>query len=125
MTTVIRGGVYLVDDKELRLIPEEARVVHDARRPVVVVSGAKTNPDDNWPFVLICPISGSTSKWTRFDVQLAAAQGGVAKKCWIRIPAMQPAMKSVLQDRAGVLEERLLAQIDVRLSQYLGLLDDD
>lgn len=125
MTTIIRGGVYLVDDKELRLIPEEQRVVHDARRPVVVVSGAKTNPEESWPFVVICPISGSTSKRTRFDVQLAPGQGGVAKKCWIRIPAMQPAMKSVLEDRSGVLEERLLAQIDVRISQYLGLLDDD
>ncbi|MFI6458095.1 type II toxin-antitoxin system PemK/MazF family toxin [Streptosporangium amethystogenes] len=119
----LAGGVYLVSDKSLRLIPEEDRVVHDERRPVVVVTGTESNGDPDWPFVLACPISGSTSRRTRFDVQLARGQGGAVKKCWIRIPAVQPLMKSVLEDRTGTLGEDLLTQVHGRLAQYLGLLD--
>ncbi|WP_082801536.1 type II toxin-antitoxin system PemK/MazF family toxin [Herbidospora cretacea] len=118
----VTGGVYLVSDKALRLIPEEERVVHDERRPVVVVTGGESNSDSHWPFVLVCPISGSTSRRTRFDIQLARGQGGVVKKCWIRIPAVQPLMKSVLEDRSGALDEDLLTQVQARLAQYLGLL---
>jgi mRNA-degrading endonuclease toxin of MazEF toxin-antitoxin module len=119
----ISGGVYLVTDKSLRLIPEEERVVHDQRRPVVVVTSAASNGDPDWPFVLACPISGSTSRRTRFDVQLAKGQAGVVKKCWIRIPAVQPLTKSALEDRTGTLDEDLLTQVQGRLAQYLGLLD--
>ncbi|MER5621664.1 type II toxin-antitoxin system PemK/MazF family toxin [Streptosporangium sp. NPDC002544] len=119
----LAGGVYLVSDKSLRLIPEEDRVVHDERRPVVVVTGTESNGDPDWPFVLACPISGSTSRRTRFDVQLAKGQGGAVKKCWIRVPAVQPLMKSVLEDRSGTLDEDLLTQVHGRLAQYLGLLD--
>ncbi|MGP3912467.1 type II toxin-antitoxin system PemK/MazF family toxin [Nonomuraea sp. 10N515B] len=118
----VAGGVYLVSDKAVRLIPEEERVIHDERRPVVVVTGGDSNGDPTWPFVLACPISGSTSRRTRFDVQLARGQGGVIKKCWIRIPAVQPLLKTALEDRTGTLEEDLLTQVQGRLAQYLGLL---
>lgn len=117
----IIGGVYLVQDERLRLIPEEERVTHDTRRPVVVVTGPVTNGDPAWQFVLACPISGSTSRRTRFDVQLAAGQGGVTKKCWIRIPAVQPLLKTQLEDRSGTLDERLLSQVQARLAQYMGI----
>ncbi|WP_182884883.1 type II toxin-antitoxin system PemK/MazF family toxin [Microbispora sp. H10885] len=119
----VAGGVYFASDKEVRLIPEEDRVVHDERRPVVVVTGVESNGDPDWQFVLVCPISGSTSRRTRFDVQLGKGQGGVIKKCWIRIPAVQPLMKSALEDRTGTLDEDLLTQVQGRLAQYLGLLN--
>ena len=115
------GGVYLVQEKNIRLLPEEERVLHDARRPVVIVSGPETNGDHGWPFVLMCPISGSTSRRTRYDVQLASGQGGVSKKCWIRVPAVQPLLKTCLEDRSGTLDERLLSQVHARLVQYIGL----
>jgi mRNA-degrading endonuclease toxin of MazEF toxin-antitoxin module len=118
---VIVGGVYLVQDKLIRLLPEEERVVKDPRRPVVVVSGPDTNGDAAWPLVLACPISGSTSRRTKYDAQLAAGQGGVIKKCWVRVPAVQPLQKTDLQDRSGTLDERLLAQVHTRLVQYMGL----
>jgi mRNA-degrading endonuclease toxin of MazEF toxin-antitoxin module len=116
------GGVYLVRDERLRLIPEEERVMHDSRRPVLVVTGPATNGETDWPFVLACPISGSTSRRTRYDVQLATGQGGVTKKCWIRVPAVQPLLKAHLEDRSGTLDERLLSQVQTRLAQYMGLL---
>lgn len=119
----VAGGVYLVSDKALRLIPEEERAVHDERRPVVVVTGVTTNGDPEWPFVLACPVSGSTKRRTWFDVQLGKGQGGVTKKCWIRIPAVQPLMKTVLEDRMGTLDELLLTQVQGRLAQYMGLVD--
>lgn len=118
----VAGGVYLVPDKVLRLIPEESRDVHDERRPVVVVTGGESNGDLDWPFLLACPVSGSTRRRTRFDVQLSRGQGGAVKKCWIRIPAVQPLMKTALEDRTGVLDEELLTQVQGRLAQYLGLL---
>ncbi|MFC6083840.1 type II toxin-antitoxin system PemK/MazF family toxin [Sphaerisporangium aureirubrum] len=119
----VTGGVYLVRDKALRLLPEEERVVHDERRPVVVVTGHRSNGDPDWPFVLACPVSGSTSRRTRFDVQLAQGQGGAQKKCWIRVPAVQPLAKAVLEDRSGTLDEDLLTQVQARLAQYMGLID--
>ncbi|WP_157520913.1 type II toxin-antitoxin system PemK/MazF family toxin [Herbidospora daliensis] len=119
----VAGGVYLVNDKVVRLLPEDKRVVHDERRMVVVVTGGGPNRDPDWPVVLICPISGSTRQRTAFDIQLARGQGGATKKCWIRIPAVQPLMKSVLEDRTGALDENLLTQVQARLAQYLGLLD--
>ena len=117
----LAGGVYLISGKTLRLIPEEQRVVHDERRPVVVVTGIESNGDPEWPFVLACRISASTRRRTRFDVQLAMGQGGATKKCWIRIPAVQPLMKSDLEDQSGTLDEALLTQVQGRLAQYLGL----
>ncbi|WP_432107358.1 type II toxin-antitoxin system PemK/MazF family toxin [Streptomyces sp. AA1529] len=122
---VLAGGVYYVVDEKLRLIPDEQRQLHEARRPVLVVTGPTANGDLEWPFTLVCPISGSTGRRTRYDVQLAAGQGGLVKKCWIRVPAAQPLMKVALGDRLGTLEERLLSQVQARLAQYLGMIDDN
>ncbi|MEU2299633.1 type II toxin-antitoxin system PemK/MazF family toxin [Streptomyces antibioticus] len=122
---VYAGGIYYVVDEKLRLIPDEERQLHDTRRPVLIVTGPTANGDTKWPFVLACPISGSTSRKTRYDVQLAQGQGGVTKKCWVRVPAIQPLMKEALGDRLGTLEERLLSQVQVRLAQYLGMIEDN
>lgn len=120
-TPVYAGGIYLVRDELLRLIPEEERQVHVTRRPIVVVSGPETNSDLKWKFILACPLSTSTTRRTRFDVELAAGQGNVSKKTWVRIPAVQPFMKQHLQDHSGILDARLLEQIHARLAQYMGL----
>ncbi|MFI0238230.1 type II toxin-antitoxin system PemK/MazF family toxin [Streptomyces sp. NPDC016845] len=122
---VYAGGVYYVVDDKLRLIPDEQRQLHDTRRPVLIVTGPTANVDTKWPFALVCPISGSTGRKTRYDVQLAAGQGGVTKKCWVRIPAVQPLMKDMLGDRLGTLEERVLSQVQARLAQYLGMIEDN
>jgi mRNA-degrading endonuclease toxin of MazEF toxin-antitoxin module len=121
-TPVYAGGIYLVKDDLLRLIPSEERQVHITRRPLVVVSGPETNSDLSWPFVLACPLSTSTTRRTRFDVELAAGQGNLTKKTWVRIPAVQPFMKRDLQDHSGILEARLIEQIHTRLVQYMGLI---
>jgi mRNA-degrading endonuclease toxin of MazEF toxin-antitoxin module len=122
---VTAGGVYYVTDDKIRLLPEEQRELHDHRRPALVVSGFSANSDPDWLFVLICPISGSTRHRTRYDVQLAAGQGGVVKKCWVRVPAIQPLMKDRLGDRLGNVDGRLLSQVQARIAQYVGLLDDE
>lgn len=122
---VYAGGVYYVVDDKLRLIPDEERQLHETRRPVLVVTGPTANSDIQWPFALVCPISGSTGRKTRYDVQLAAGQGGVTKKCWVRVPAVQPIMKTMLGDRLGTLEARVLSQVHARLAQYLGMIDDE
>lgn len=123
--SVTAGGVYYVVDDKLRLIPDELRTLHDTRRPVLVVSGFSANSDGDWPFTLVCPVSGSTSNRTRYDVQLAAGQGGVVKKCWVRIPAVQPLMKDKLGDRLGTVDGRILSQVQVRLAQYMCLMDEN
>lgn len=123
--SVTAGGVYYVVDEKLRLIPDEQRTLHMTRRPVIVVTGFEANSTPAWPFVLVCPISSSTSRKTRYDVQLAAGQGGVGKKCWVRIPAVQPIMKDKLEDQTGTVDGRILSQVQARLAQYLGLLDEN
>ncbi|QBI52183.1 type II toxin-antitoxin system PemK/MazF family toxin [Streptomonospora litoralis] len=104
---VYAGGVYYVTDEQIRLIPDEERKLHDTRRPVLVVSGPSANADIEWPFTLVCPLSTSTSRKTKYDIQLACGQGGVPKKCWVRIPAVQPLMKVKLGDQLGTLDGRI------------------
>lgn len=120
---VLVGGIYLVKDGEIRLIPEDKRQIHTERRPVVVVSGGASNSDEDWPFILACPLSTSTTRRTKYDVQLNMGQGNVSKKTWIRIPAVQPLMKTDLQDHTGVLPGRILEEIQARLVQYMGMFD--
>ena len=97
MPPIISGGIYLVKDSLLILPSAEARAVHEERRRFVVISG-DTNTETDWPVVLGCPISSSTTHRTRFDVHLAAGEAGTAKRCWVRVPAVQPLRKVDLQD---------------------------
>ena len=60
MPTPVTGGLYLVADSKLTLLPEQKRQVHDERRRFLVLSGAETNSDEKWPVVLGCPVSAST-----------------------------------------------------------------
>lgn len=122
MPAVIIGGLYLVVDSKLTLLPSEERQVHDERRPFIVLSGSATNSQGDWPVVLGCPVSGSTRYKTRFDVRLAAGEAGATKKCWIRIPAAQPLLKGDLQDRTGTLTAVRLQEVQARLLEYLGLI---
>lgn len=68
-------------------------------------------------------MSGSTTYKTRFDVKLAAGEAGTSKKCWIRVPATQPLLKSDLEDLTGKLQASKLSEVQARLVEYLGLID--
>jgi len=122
---VVNGGVYYVKDAVISLPPNDARIYHEERRPVVVLSGPDTNSDRAWRMVLVAPISSSTSLKTSHCVRLSAGEGGLTKKCWVRVVAVQPLLKSDLQDRLGVLPSARLEEIQARLFQYLGLIIDD
>jgi mRNA-degrading endonuclease toxin of MazEF toxin-antitoxin module len=122
---IIVGGVYLVADEKLTMSPEAARTVHDERRRFVVLSGPTSNSDPDWPVVLGCPISASTSFKTRFDVKLGFGEAGVTKKCWIRVPALQPLMKTDLQDRTGQLDAAKLEELQARVLEYMELISDE
>jgi mRNA-degrading endonuclease toxin of MazEF toxin-antitoxin module len=90
---------------------------------VVVLSGSDTNVDPAWLVVLICPISGSTPKEDSLLREVGCWRGRVSKKCWVRIPAIQPAMKNDLQDLLGVLAEDRLNECQGRLVEYMGLVE--
>jgi len=122
MPAVTIGGMYMVTDSKLTLLPPEERKVHEERRRFVILSGSETNHDDGWPVVLGCPVSGSTRYKTKFDVQLGYGEAGVTKKCWIRIPAAQPVLKDDLQDLTGTLPPNRLEEAQARLLEYLGLI---
>lgn len=122
MPAVIAGNLYLVADEKLRLLPEEERQQHAERRRFLVLSGSETNSEDAWPVVLGCPVSASTRFRTRFDVTLAYGEAGVTKKCWIRVPAVQPLRKTDLEDSTGTLSAERLKEVQVRLVEYLGLI---
>lgn len=118
---VINGGVYYVRDSLISLPPNDERQIHEERRPVVVLSGPDTNSSDGWRVVLVAPISSSTSLKTSYCVKLSAGEGGLTRKCWVRVIAVQPLLKSDLGDRLGVLSAERLEEIQARLFQYLGL----
>jgi mRNA-degrading endonuclease toxin of MazEF toxin-antitoxin module len=121
----VNGGVYYVKDSTISLPPNEGREPHEQRRPVVVVSGPTTNSNGGWPVVLVAPISSSTSRKTSYCVKLAAGEGGVAKRCWVRVVAIQPLRKADLEDRLGVLPATRLEEVQARLFQYLGLATEE
>jgi mRNA-degrading endonuclease toxin of MazEF toxin-antitoxin module len=121
--TPVRGGIYLVPDDVLVLLPSQLRkLIHSGRRYFVVLSGDETNEDDGWPIVTGCPVSGQTSWKTKFDVQLGSGEGGVQKKCWVRVPALQSIEKNHLQDFTGLLDPARIEQIDASIFWYLGQL---
>lgn len=122
MPAVIAGNLYLVADEKLRLLPESERQQHEERRRFLVLSGSETNSEDRWPVLLGCPLSASTRYKTRFDVLLPYGEAGVTKKCWIRVPALQPLLKQDLQDLTGTLSPGRLAEVQSQLLAYLGLI---
>ena len=122
MRCVQPGALYFVEDETLLLLPREDRKLHDTRRPVVVVSGAQVNANADWPFVLCCPLSTSTTRKTEFCVPLSG-QEAVGKKTWGRVPAIQPIMKSDLQDFIHEVPEHKRLEIQARIVQYLGIVD--
>jgi mRNA-degrading endonuclease toxin of MazEF toxin-antitoxin module len=125
MTEPIAGAVYYVRDRDLTLPPNQDRQYHDERRPVLVISGPETNSDPSWGFVLVAPISSSTSLKTRFCVLLGAGAANLSKKGWVRVSAVQPLMKSQLGDHTGILTAGKFAEVQARLLEYMGLTDED
>ncbi|KZS64711.1 type II toxin-antitoxin system PemK/MazF family toxin [Mycobacterium ostraviense] len=119
-TQTIQGGIYLVPDDKLVLLPRVIRQVLHDHRYFVVLSGDATNSQADWPTVSGCPISSQTTLKTRFDVKLAAGEGGVTKKCWVRIPAIQSIEKTDLRQFTGTLDPAKLDQVDASLFDYLG-----
>lgn len=122
---ILNGGVYYVPDSLISLPPNDERQLHEQRRPVVVLSGPATNNSNEWRTVLIAPMSSSTQLKTGYCVKLAAGQGGLRKKCRVRVIAVQPLLKSDLGDRLGLLPGERLEEIQARLFQYLGLPIED
>jgi len=119
------GGLYLVADSKLILLPAGERQLHEERRRFLVLSRSETNSDEEWPFVLGCPVSASTRYRTRFDVKLAYGEANVTKKCWVRVPAAQPLLKVDLQDLTGTLSGVRLEEVQARLLDYLGLIGNE
>ena len=127
----LAGSIYLVADSRLTLPSGESRLVHDERRPVLVVSDQNevhgTNAQDarGWPSVLVVPISSSTTYKTRFDVKLAAGCGNLTKKAWARVPALQAIDKAYLEDLLGQVPPDVLDGITAQILDYLGLIQRD
>jgi mRNA-degrading endonuclease toxin of MazEF toxin-antitoxin module len=119
------GDVYLVSDDALSLPPIDDCKVHRERRPVVVLSGETTNSDPAWLTVLVVPLSSSTTRKTRYCVKLGVGDGNLTKKTWARVPAVQPLAKGHLQDFTGSLPADKLEQIQARVLEYMGLIDED
>lgn len=121
MPLIHKGGIYLVKEDAFTLPPEHLRIAHRERRPFLVLGG-DTNSEFAWPIVSGCPISSSTSFRTRFDIKLSCGEGGVSKKCWVRVPAVQPILKADLEDYLGALPADRLEEVEARVLLYLGVL---
>ncbi len=125
------GSIYYLPDQEVRLPGNEERVLHVERRPVLIISdqndihGNNRAPSDEWPSVLVVPISHSTKFRTKFDVRIAAAEGNLGKKGWARIPAVQLVDKELLQDMTGQVETGTLDAVTAQLLDYLGVIEPE
>jgi len=118
----VLGGVYYVSDVALSMPPNNDRSYHD-RRTVLVVSGATANRDASWPSVTVAPISGSLRWRSPNCVRLQLGDGGVTKHCWVRVPHVQPILKTDLVDFLGVLPAAKVREVQAHVAHYLGLFD--
>lgn len=119
------GGVYQVQDAVLTLPPNDQRRVHATRRPVVVVSGPRTNDDRNWLLVLVVPLSTSPAYATPLCVPLKRGQGNLTADTWARVSATQPLLKDALEDFSGILPIQQIQQIQGKLMVYMDLIDEE
>lgn len=57
--------------------------------------------------------------------QRAARHGSPAlKRTWVRVPALMPLANTRLQDYIQALDEDKFQEVQARVAEYLGLLDD-
>lgn len=118
-----KGQIYNVADRHLQLPPATQRgEPHATARPFLVLSGNKTNSDNDFPLVLGCPISTSRRFTTEFCVQFGAGEGGLQKKSWVRVVAIQPLDISLLGDKLGELTLEQVAEVEESLFAYMGIL---
>lgn len=122
MQMAIHGALYLVSDKAISMPPEDTRNLHQERRYFLVLSGSDSNSDPTWPIVFGCPLSSARDFNTIYDVKLAAGEGNVVKKCWVRVTLAQPLAKADLQDRAGTLTASRLEEVQAKLLWYMGMI---
>lgn len=126
MPRIKRGGIFNIPDAKLTLPPESQRgEVHKSARPFLVISSDEKNLDANWPTVVGCPISSSTKFKTQFDIKLAAGTANLPKKCWVRVPAIQPISKDDLAHYLGELPEDEMLDVEASLVEYLDLGDEE
>lgn len=125
------GSIYFVPDQEVQLPGGEKRLVHLERRPVLVFSdqgsvhGTNARPSDEWPSVLVVPISHSTKFRTKFDIRIRAGEGNLPKKGWARVPAVQMVDKDVLEDFTGTVEPATLDAVTAQILDYLGVIEPE
>lgn len=117
-----KGGVFMVDDRVLRMPPEASRKNHP-HRYVIIVSGDATNSDHGWPVVLAVPTSTSEDFATEYCVELDKGCGNLPKKCWARVTLTQPLAKAELRDYCGRLLAAQVELLEQNLFAYMGLVD--
>ncbi|WP_349836084.1 type II toxin-antitoxin system PemK/MazF family toxin [Corynebacterium sp. KPL2734] len=93
---VRRGRLYYVSDDKIAFVSNSKRTWHDTRRPVLVVSHDSVNSDGSNEAIFACPLSSGGNS-SGFDVKIAAYEGGLSKKSWVRVDHCQRLLKSDLQ----------------------------
>lgn len=123
---ITQGSVWTIEDDHIQMPPTARRTVTHDTRPVIVISNDKKNLDDNFPIVLVCPVSTSNFQnfVTQYDLAIAKNNGNLERDSWARTTLVQPLEKELLTDLKGTLPEEILLDLLVGVSDYLGLLDD-
>lgn len=113
-----RGGIYLVQDELVTLLPRDDRDLHESR-PVIVLSSNEMNNQSVWPVVLVVPTSSQPDRATPFCVEIQRGQGNFDRRTWARVPAVQPMEKAELTRFQGPLPGPVLNEILGRLADYI------
>ncbi|WP_257643206.1 type II toxin-antitoxin system PemK/MazF family toxin [Micrococcus luteus] len=115
------GDIFYVTDVSLSLPPEDDREVHASRRPCLILSCEEKNSQPGWPILLIAPISSSTNRRTQYCVKLGAGEANLPRKCWVRVPAVQPLAKDDISDYLGSISQARLEEVQAGLMMYMGI----
>lgn len=119
---VIRAGcIYWVEDASISMPPAQKRTLHN-QRTVLVVSGEAHNCDDDWPLVLVCPVSSGEHAASLHDVRVGAAVGGLRKKGFVRVALVQPIEKRSLRDwlSPDPVPAELLRSVHASIVKYMA-----
>jgi mRNA-degrading endonuclease toxin of MazEF toxin-antitoxin module len=115
-----------------RLAKGQVRIALTVKtRPVLVVQNRRDSANPHYPFVLVAPVHsirpGELEKLRRIDnptdIVLSPDECGLKRPSVVFLNQLRTVHKNLLQDHIGALPESRIAELNVRLSLALDLLE--
>lgn len=116
-----RGEVYIAKFFEF---PHEDRTTMEKERPVLILQDDEDNFNQNYPLVVVAPIS--TKKIDRIykqDVLIPASEAGLNEDSKILLGIIRTIQKADLVKKIGEVGKQRMEQVNIKLFRIFGFLE--